>query len=645
MKTTLNFEAPSDLSIGNIRIQNHEQSIADWIATPDNRNFSTEDVAPGIYWAEVAPAGLAPQSVFFNVEEGKNNTVTLPSFSALLSSGSNTSFFDSDTQQTETTVPLWFIADATESSCNIADARIVPYLGELGIFDVASVSEAIKTVPFLADAPVSEAIKTLPFEVSPDKRRISLGLSEERRRRETFSTFRGESKMEMFFGRLELQIPDDPGRDHHLGHRVRLTIAIEGVRIERCLLPLYQGGTQITVVAPPFSPDDIELSITPVDPRIRALLRALDAGTSAEVQTVRDDIIRKKDFTALPSNPWTAMLIGLLSIRFSELFQLKDDLWCRLLKESVAWAFDTHVIIASKYLSAAQGKHSKEQHDAVSQAILSLAKAQTAGSPYYRYTNQLFAELSSGIANYIKKNVNSIQPKIVRTFERLNARGHRELPLQRGFGPTFSWLARDLNELKKHKVLTPNRTPSGLLSKHNTFVIFKGEISAGKITLIRPSKKSAGSAPRLSPENVMEAAIAFSGQLFPEGSPELPAFSRPVMFPDDPNKERFGGQVESEGFILKVEFEETKCRDWETVILTVHAQRAMDVGIGDFAWFSLHPTFSPSLIKVAFRGRRAQLRLQAWGGFTAGVWIPKRNVELECDLSSLAMAPDIIKLR
>lgn len=630
MKTTLNFKAPRDLSIGNIRIQNHEQSIADWIATPDNRNFSTEDVAPGIYWAEVAPAGLAPQSVFFNVEEGKNNTVTLPSFSALLSSGSNTSFFDSDTQQTETTVPSWFIADATEPSCNIANAMKIPYLVDSGIFDAA---------------PVSEAIKTLPVEVSPDKRRISLGLSEERRGRETFNTFRGESKMEMFYGRLELQIPDDPGRDYHLGHRARLTIAIEGVRIERCLLPLYQGGTQITVVAPPFSPDDIELSITPVDPRIRALLRALDAGTSAEVQTVRDDIIRKQDFTALPSDPWAAMLIGLLSIRFSELFQLKDDLWSRLLKESVTWAFDTHVIIASKYLSAAQGKHSQEQHDAVSQAILSLAKAQTAGSPYYRYTNQLFAELSSGIANYIKKNVNSIQPAIVRTFERLNARWHRELPLQRGFGPTFSWLARDLNELKKHKVLTPNRTPSGLLSTHNTFVIFKGEISAGKITLFRPGKKSAGSVPLLSPENVMEAAFAFSGQLFPEGSPVLPAFSRPVMFPDDPNKERFGGKVESEGFILKVEFEETKSRDWETVILTVQAQRAMNVGIGDFAWFSLHPTFSPPLIKVAFRGRRAQLRLQAWGGFTAGIWIPKSNVELECDLSSLAMAPSIIKLR
>lgn len=620
MKTTLNFEAPRDLSVGTIRIQNNEQSIADWIATPDNRTFSTEDVSPGIYWADVTPAGMAPQSVFFNVEEGKKNTITLPSFSALVSSGSNTSFFDSVKQQTATAVPSWFTS---------APPDLTSY-AEWGDFGTAT---------------ASETIKTLPVEVSPDKRRISLGLSEEQRGRETFNTFRGESKIEMFSGRLELQIPDDPERDHQLGHRVRLTAAIEKVRIERCLLPLYQGGTQIIVVASPFAPDDLELSITPVDSRLRALLRALDAGTSAEVQAVRDDIICKQDFTTLFKDPWATMLIGLLSIRFSELFSPQDDFWLKSLKEHAAWAFDTHVIIASKHLTVAREKCAQEQHDAVSLAIESLAKAQTAGSPYYRYTNQLFAELSSGIANYIKTNADAITPAITRTFERLNARWHRELPLQRGFGPTFSWLARDLNALKVQKVLTPNRAPSGRLSTHNTFVIFQGEISAGKITLLRPGNINTG---YLSPslrENFTEAAFALSGQLLPENTPEIPAFSRSVMFPDDPNKGRFGGQMEDGVFFLTVEFEETKSRDRKTVILTVQAQRSADVGIGDFAWFSLHPTFSPSLIKVAFRGRRAQLRLQAWGGFTVGIWIPKNNVELECDLSNTVMPPDMIKLR
>jgi len=172
MKTTLNFVAPRDLSIGTIRIQNKERFLADWIATPNNRTFSSENISPGIYWADIAPAGMAPQSVIFYVEAGKTNNVILPTFSALLSSGSKTTFFNSIKQQTETKVPPWFSSDVTA----------LPLYKEWGSSGAA---------------PVSEMIKTLPVAVSPDKRRISLGLSEEQGGRETFTLFRGESKMEI----------------------------------------------------------------------------------------------------------------------------------------------------------------------------------------------------------------------------------------------------------------------------------------------------------------------------------------------------------------------------------------------------------------------------------------------------------------
>ncbi|WP_352564245.1 pYEATS domain-containing protein [Mesorhizobium australicum] len=66
--------------------------------------------------------------------------------------------------------------------------------------------------------------------------------------------------------------------------------------------------------------------------------------------------------------------------------------------------------------------------------------------------------------------------------------------------------------------------------------------------------------------------------------------------------------------------------------LTVEADSAVNVSLGDFAWFVMHPTFSPRIMKVAFRENRARLRIQAWGGFTVGVWIPTSDVELECDL-------------
>ncbi|WP_416194654.1 pYEATS domain-containing protein [Pseudomonas sp. 5C2] len=125
----------------------------------------------------------------------------------------------------------------------------------------------------------------------------------------------------------------------------------------------------------------------------------------------------------------------------------------------------------------------------------------------------------------------------------------------------------------------------------------------------------------------------------------MPSLGRILGPDDDPNLGRFGGQSSLDGFHLTATFEPTETRDWVTIILTLEAERSAMIGIGDFAWFLLHPTFSPSAIKVTFRGNRAQLRLQAWGGFTVGVWLPKTGVELECNLAVIESAPEIIKTR
>src|SRR5689334_13080660 len=94
MKTSLRFEAPSDLSVGTVRITGQGQTVADWVATPGNRTFVQDDLKPGVYAAEITPAGVAPQSVVFEIKEGEDNRVVLPTFSALSGSGSNTSFLD-----------------------------------------------------------------------------------------------------------------------------------------------------------------------------------------------------------------------------------------------------------------------------------------------------------------------------------------------------------------------------------------------------------------------------------------------------------------------------------------------------------------------------------------------------------------------
>lgn len=622
MKTSLHFEAPADLSVGTVRIVGDGQTIADWVATPDNRTMQADDLQPGLYSAEIRPAGVSPHSVVFEVHEGQENTVILPTFSALSSTGSNTSFFDTNS--------LWTTAE-------------IP---------VAIGDESLKSIDFPPDqsAQLSGITPEQILErqrsqvtVSTDKRRVTIGLSEERAGRETFDMFQGQTRMELFPGRLEIELPTDIQRDYWTDRRVRLSAAIEQVRIERCLLPLYRGGTRITLAAPAFSPSDLELSIFPVDPKLRALVRALDAGTSQEVVAVRDDLLAKEGQEAmlgLQSDPWGTILVGLLAIRFPGIIGPFNEKWGAELTDQIGWAFDAHVIRAS--LTLAGSAPSKAAQDlAIENTITYLAAAQVAGSPYYRYSNQLFGEMAAGIASYIKASRKRIGRTLADRFDRLYSRWHRELPLQRGCGPTFTWLARDLNALKERKVLVPKRNPSGRLRARDTTIIFEGQVGAGQIAIISGGATSSASAG----SGIALSALAMHSDSPDDSLSQMPAFGRPPGPDVDPNKGRFGGQTTCNGFNLSATFEPTKSKDWVTINLMVEAERSAKIGVGDLAWFVLHPTFSPSALRVSFRGNRARLRIQAYGGFTVGVWLPKSNTELECDLAAIAGAPRIIRSR
>lgn len=623
MKTSLHFEAPADLSVGTVRIVGEGKTIADWVATPDNRTIQTDDVKPGLYSAEIRPAGVSPQSVVFEVHEGQANTVILPTFSALSSTGSNTSFFDTGSLRTVAEIPV-----------SISD-------------------ESLKSIDFPPDqsAQLSGATPEQILErqrsqvtVSTDKRRVTIGLSEERAGRETFDMFEGRTRMELFPGRLEIEVPTDIQRDYWTDRRVRLSAAIEQVRIERCLLPLYRGGTRITIAAPAFSPSDVELSIFPVDPKLRALVRALDAGTSEEVLAVRDDLLAKDEREAmlgLQSDPWGAILVGLLAIRFPGIIGPFDEKWGTKLTEQIGWAFDAHVIRAS--LTLAGSASSRAAQDlAIEKAVAHLAAAQVAGSPYYRYSNQLFGEMAAGMATYIKTSKKRIAGTLSDRFNKLYNRWHRELPLQRGSGPTFTWMARDLEALKERKVLVPKRNPSGKLRGRDTTIIFEGQVGAGQIAIISGGGNTSSS---VGSGGIALSALAMHSDAPSDGLAEMPAFGRPPGPDVDPNNGRFGGQTTCNGFNLSATFEPTKSKDWVTINLTVEAERSAKIGVGDFAWFVLHPTFSPSAQRVSFRGNRARLRIQAYGGFTVGVWLPKSNTELECNLAAITGAPRIIRSR
>lgn len=119
------------------------------------------------------------------------------------------------------------------------------------------------------------------------------------------------------------------------------------------------------------------------------------------------------------------------------------------------------------------------------------------------------------------------------------------------------------------------------------------------------------------------------------------AVSRPILFPDDPQKGRFGGLAESNGYRISAQFFPTRKAGWTRVSLTITGP-ADD---GKLAQFYLHDSFAPSVKDSFFAKGRAKLEVTSWGGFTVGVWIPAGDIELELDLAQLSAAPEPIQTR
>ncbi len=92
MSTRLTFEAPADLSVGRVTVQNELGLVKEWVATPGQKTLDVEDARPGVYAAKIAPVGQRPQSFVFEVKPGVENTVSAPLFSALVAGGNTAAF-------------------------------------------------------------------------------------------------------------------------------------------------------------------------------------------------------------------------------------------------------------------------------------------------------------------------------------------------------------------------------------------------------------------------------------------------------------------------------------------------------------------------------------------------------------------------
>jgi len=100
----------------------------------------------------------------------------------------------------------------------------------------------------------------------------------------------------------------------------------------------------------------------------------------------------------------------------------------------------------------------------------------------------------------------------------------------------------------------------------------------------------------------------------------------------DPNRHRFGGKSERDGFALTAKVTEIS-KDLFEVRLKVTGPLTGDVE------FHLHPTFTPMVRRVPSESGRADLHVEAWGAFTVGVVVLDPYTQLELDLADLTTAP------
>jgi hypothetical protein len=607
MSTTLQFEAPADLSVGRVRIEGEQGVIAEWVATPGARFFEQSEVEPGFYMAEIAPTGVRPQSIIFEVKPDTANTIVSPVFSALSAEGNGMTFVDVEDRE-----------------------RAIAALSR----GEQAVSVSLTPSPEAISAPTSVG------RSAETKRRLTLGLAHEAASgKEDWRPFDGEVSPQLGPGGLNLFVlPDECAVA--AGRRARLSLALEHVRLERLLLPLYKGGTAVSVTPSSMATCDVELEVAPVDSELRALLRAVAAGTADDATAVRDRVLRGQGLGPSDdgpmADPWGRILAGLLMVRFPDIFEPEPG-WAEPLVRSVPWAYDAHVLHARQLLSCA-GPKRDERREAARQAAAALAKAQALGAPYFAYTNQIIGEMLGGLAS-----LTDLESKLQLKLQRLLRRWQRDLPLQRVAGATFTWQRRDAQQLKKGILLPDRKTSGGLDGRHGR-IVFRGRVALGWISLDTAARKppkaaaSSSEAPVLPDPSPVVPADVQTGSLS-----RAPAEDRSVIVRDDPNKGRFGGRAVDGGFALSAQFEPASSKNWVSVTLVVEADESNIVGASCVARFCLHPTFSPHWITATFRGRRASVTLKAWGGFTVGVWLPAQGIELELDLATLPDAPPIIR--
>jgi hypothetical protein len=162
-------------------------------------------------------------------------------------------------------------------------------------------------------------------------------------------------------------------------------------------------------------------------------------------------------------------------------------------------------------------------------------------------------------------------------------------------------------------------------SMNDKFLTLEGKVAALELKLSQSEGRSEAAAPAKA-----------------SARKPAPALKRPITERDDPQKGRFGGLAERDGFKLSASFRNAT-RNFVQIILRVETPESEELQELECVEFHLHDSFDPDVVPVIVHGNAAELSLLAYGGFTVGVWIPCANVELELDLSKVKGAPRMIR--
>ncbi|UTP40550.1 hypothetical protein M9M90_05035 [Phenylobacterium sp. LH3H17] len=633
---TFTLRGPADTGAVNLRLIHPDGRVEDLFATPSRNTFRVQG-GGGTYHAIVEPLGQGQLNFSFELPNGPEPIIEVPRVAEL---------------RAQARAPVMINLQAESLTLRPPD------------FSQPTAGTAISSQSSWLTTAQSERLPGVLREAATPKP-ITIGLSEDTQpgRMGGWRPYQGSPpSVTLAAGSLDVVLDR---KDQRLsppggGARLRMSVAIQGTRVERFLLPLFRDGVRVRFAASPLTTADLSILVIPLDPGRRSLCQALGIGYLEEARKIVDDFLEDDPAPGGfdEEDPWTAVVLRLLAIRFPELSIPALD-WRELAAGPAKWLSDAHVLAARQCLDQGRMLKGAAREAAARDAIKALARARQVGAPYFAQCNLLMGDMLTSLASGAPGDVN-------RHLAEIEARRwRRDITFRANAGVSFSWImARKASDGGTQRArYTP---PRGGLRAGYSRILFRGEVDLQQIRPRAPTRRrkldalpaAAQSVPTGAPD-VFPARLVtrLTRPLSTQRPPRDPlmgihlsparkapsALGRAIRHEVDLHKGRFGGRPERKGFRLGVTFEKVRGR-WVYMVLFITAPPGRTRPFVDKAEFFLHDTFEADHLEAVFQEDRAEVSVAAVGGFTVGAWIPGEDLELELDLAEVQDAPKAIKI-